>query len=126
MKASEMLEENNSFKPALNSKGLRQLYAGYSGCSNTLQASPEFKGIKTAASGVFAMVKSFKPALNSKGLRPCACSLPKHRRWLQASPEFKGIKTSIVCSFWISVDSFKPALNSKGLRRLIVTLFALL
>ena len=134
-----MLEENNSFKPALNSKGLRQLYAGYSGCSNTLQASPEFKGIKTAASGVFAMVKSFKPALNSKGLRPCACSLPKHRRWLQASPEFKGIKTVEGSKGFCSTsmlqaspefkgiktyfhrnespqNGFKPALNSKGLR----------
>ena len=58
-----------------------------------LQASPEFKGIKTPC-----------------GLHSYALS------WLQASPEFKGIKT---CSAHCNQNSrvgFKPALNSKGLR----------
>ena len=36
-----------------------------------LQASPEFKGIKTNQSLLFHVcVVGFKPALNSKGLRP--------------------------------------------------------
>ena len=80
-----------------------------------LQASPEFKGIKTAVPLKLAMVLRFKPALNSKGLR----QMPPYGRQpipLQASPEFKGIKT---CSAHCNQNSrvgFKPALNSKGLR----------
>ena len=61
-----------------------------------LQASPEFKGIKTKTLRLpVALQSRFKPALNSKGLRPMRCSLYLHDFSLQASPEFKGIKTSL-------------------------------
>ena len=58
-----------------------------------LQASPEFKGIKTWLLVVPALEDGFKPALNSKGLRLYA-PLRSFCARLQASPEFKGIKTS--------------------------------
>ena len=61
-----------SFKPALNSKGLRQLTHGHIGgaVALRLQASPEFKGIKTVEREItFEAALRFKPALNSKGLR---------------------------------------------------------
>ena len=59
------------FKPALNSKGLRLSYALNIRSTRKLQASPEFKGIKTAIS-IQTKIHciGFKPALNSKGLRP--------------------------------------------------------
>ena len=65
-----------------------------------LQASPEFKGIKTKTLRLpVALQSRFKPALNSKGLRPMRCSLYLHDFSLQASPEFKGIKTRLIVCF---------------------------
>ena len=58
-------------KPALNSKGLRLVLGLAQGRQGALQASPEFKGIKTISTGAAALLSA-----------------------LQASPEFKGIKTS--------------------------------
>ena len=83
-----------SFKPALNSKGLRRVELYHQNLDRELQASPEFKGIKT-------------------GL--CACYWQER---LQASPEFKGIKTSFDYCLVLFLR-FKPALNSKGLRRFV-------
>ncbi len=82
-----------SFKPALISKGLRPLDGGHVGDGDGLQASPDFKGIKTMR-------------------RPRS---PGNER-LQASPDFKGIKTRFnkPQGSWIR---FKPALISKGLRQ---------
>ena len=58
-----------------------------------LQASPEFKGIKTGRPSVDSYTRpGFKPALNSKGLR-------------RSVDEAVGAGCG-----------FKPALNSKGLR----------
>ena len=58
-----------------------------------LQASPDFKGIKTLQAACFPTRRlGFKPALISKGLRldlEHVASL----HLLQASPDFKGIKT---------------------------------
>ena len=127
-------------KPALNSKGLRHTHGGGKGMQGLLQASPEFKGIKTRhLHGVPPAHAGSKPALNSKGLRrilpmlfkPYGRSKPalnskglRHAtiisssRWrLQASPEFKGIKTMRVTSVSPQPVGSKPALNSKGLRR---------
>jgi len=58
-----------------------------------LQASPEFKGIKTLTVSHASTLTRFKPALNSKGLRPSSLMVFIASS-LQASPEFKGIKTS--------------------------------
>ncbi len=59
-----------------------------------LQASPEFKGIKTPVlERVLALDVGFKPALNSKGLRLRLSNDAIEETKLQASPEFKGIKT---------------------------------
>ena len=63
------------FKPALNSKGLRRVGVDVSR-SLMLQASPEFKGIKTGGCVAIHFFLS-----------------------LQASPEFKGIKTLISSLF---------------------------
>ena len=105
-----------------------------------LQASPDFKGIKTLIGAVFGAVHGFKPALISKGLRLDALAQLHLHMALQASPDFKGIKTgAAVCflsnsSLQASPDfkgiktptrlacfspgfGFKPALISKGLRR---------
>ena len=57
------------FKPALNSKGLRRLNAFALREREQLQASPEFKGIKTIQHAPLIQRLRFKPALNSKGLR---------------------------------------------------------
>ena len=62
--------ESSGFKPALNSKGLRRRAGGLVAWTHALQASPEFKGIKTTFLDSFC-----------------------NRKLLQASPEFKGIKT---------------------------------
>ena len=113
--------------------------ATYCAQAFSLQASPEFKGIKTVLRGLSRRCSGSKPALNSKGLRRTAhrCVDQLHgskpalnskglRRIgevspsiclvLQASPEFKGIKTksNLINS---SAGCSKPALNSKGLRR---------
>jgi len=61
-------------------------------CCKPLQASPDFKGIKTIDRAAPAAASGFKPALISKGLR-----LVEHAAAL-------------------AVDGFKPALISKGLR----------
>jgi len=104
------------FKPALNSKGLRLTTDSIISASTMLQASPEFKGIKTSAICASDSGSRFKPALNSKGLR---LSAPASARFfpLQASPEFKGIKTRAWRRPCVYPQCFKPALNSKGLRR---------
>ena len=57
-------------KPALNSKGLRRFGIAPHGRTASLQASPEFKGIKTNRYRYMHKMVT-----------------------LQASPEFKGIKT---------------------------------
>ena len=57
------------FKPALISKGLR-LTDNLTQCADGLQASPDFKGIKTVMHGIRQHRNGFKPALISKGLRP--------------------------------------------------------
>ena len=64
-----LAEPLGRFKPALNSKGLRQVNAGGDGLFAALQASPEFKGIKTSSQDRPHFPFGFKPALNSKGLR---------------------------------------------------------
>ena len=69
LEAVAKLSRPNGFKPALNSKGLRHFFGGNGLSCLPLQASPEFKGIKTFT------------------------TLTAVSRWLQASPEFKGIKT---------------------------------
>ena len=84
--------ESSGFKPALNSKGLRRRAGGLVAWTHALQASPEFKGIKTYTRATPRHKFSFKPALNSKGLRLDFSELSE-RLMLQASPEFKGIKT---------------------------------
>ena len=58
-----------------------------------LQASPEFKGIKTVFGVLLVNLCRFKPALNSKGLRRAHAAQFLQTPPLQASPEFKGIKT---------------------------------
>ncbi len=80
-------------KPALNSKGLRhRRYRSILG-NGGLQASPEFKGIKTLVDGRGDAAMGSKPALNSKGLRLFSQLKGDDHFVLQASPEFKGIKT---------------------------------
>ena len=81
-----------------------------------LQASPEFKGIKTYDLEALDHIDSSKPAMNSKGLRQAASRSLAIEDELQASPEFKGIKTDRACSYTRGFLRSKPALNSKGLR----------
>ena len=89
------------FKPALNSKGLRpDLMVSFT-TMPSLQASPEFKGIKT----------------------PHRSVEPMRHVPLQASPEFKGIKTLEQLK-QAGMHGFKPALNSKGLRHGAINRFA--
>ena len=61
----------NGFKPALISKGLRPASSSVMSPSSRLQASPDFKGIKTVVEAVDHV-----------------------EQVLQASPDFKGIKTT--------------------------------
>ena len=70
-KDAATIAAENSFKPALNSKGLRHNERLKGVTLALLQASPEFKGIKTMD---FPRIRNFR---------------------LQASPEFKGIKTKL-------------------------------
>ena len=102
------------FKPALNSKGLRQIF---SGCPflPSLQASPEFKGIKTLLCYPMYQHCELQASPEFKGIKTVFEWGDHWGAPLQASPEFKGIKTCslnnpLVCA------GFKPALNSKGLR----------
>ena len=73
-------------------KGIKTRLVREHGRALRLQASPEFKGIKTRVVYVLCNNYSFKPALNSKGLRLVSAT-KKNAIELQASPEFKGIKT---------------------------------
>ena len=95
-------------------KGIKTVKLSWLFC-NKLQASPEFKGIKTRPAARRAVSPRFKPALNSKGLRRARRAPKPDTATLQASPEFKGIKTPCACP-QCRVPCFKPALNSKGLR----------
>ncbi len=104
------------FKPALNSKGLRRSWRRIYRClslqaspefkgiktwsahdtvSRRLQASPEFKGIKTVGGCSMACHPMLQASPEFKGIKtPSGFTLPSDLR-LQASPEFKGIKTEI-------------------------------
>ena len=61
-----------------------------------LQASPEFKGIKTNENGSVMMYSPLQASPEFKGIKTRILSA-MHRALgvLQASPEFKGIKTSL-------------------------------
>ena len=103
------------FKPALNSKGLRPLL--YRACRREvlLQASPEFKGIKTRQTHKCRHPRWLQASPEFKGIKTMRVGRCCKTGLLQASPEFKGIKTGcgVVC---VAHMRFKPALNSKGLR----------
>ena len=63
-------------------------------CAPSFQATPDFKGIKTLS--FFAILFQrigFRPPLISKGLRPEFQLLPPVVDVFQATPDFKGIKT---------------------------------
>ena len=128
------------FKPALISKGLRLSRILALLNASLLQASPDFKGIKTRPACAHRSPWRFKPALISKGLRPSSwwrtlrgfrlqaspdfkgiktltCAANVLRALLQASPDFKGIKTLQRPFPLAACWRFKPALISKGLRR---------
>ena len=64
------IEQVGSFKPALISKGLRLGDVLQRELVSALQASPDFKGIKTVQLVQLRWLGGFKPALISKGLRP--------------------------------------------------------
>ena len=61
-----MLQASPEFK-GIKTQGTEDIYSR----AIQLQASPEFKGIKTCFQGRYLVRHRFKPALNSKGLRPC-------------------------------------------------------
>ena len=107
--ASAMLQASPDFK------GIKTI--SDSPCSFVvwLQASPDFKGIKTENQVNILLHCCFKPALISKGLRRRARRWLRKWRRLQASPDFKGIKTSSPARS-APARCFKPALISKGLR----------
>ncbi len=73
-------------------KGIKTLEDLITSRSGELQASPDFKGIKTLPDGNFSLWR------------------------LQASPDFEGIKTCHEAGAR-RCHGFKPALISKGLRR---------
>ena len=103
------------FKPALNSKGLRRVRSVLCNGGGRFKPALNSKGLRPNVVETDASTR-FKPALNSKGLRPLDGGVTVVGIRLQASPEFKGIKT---CSAHCNQNSrvgFKPALNSKGLR----------
>jgi len=81
------------FKPALISKGLRLPRQERIEELLQLQASPDFKGIKTRRVQSLQCLSCFKPALISKGLRLAAGGHLGADALLLASPNFKGIKT---------------------------------
>ena len=100
-------------------KGIKTHNVGiYRAC--WLQASPEFKGIKTLALTCELWHRTgSKPALNSKGLRHSDVQRGAAHNGLQASPEFKGIKTGYGLRHLRGNIRSKPALNSKGLRHVV-------
>ncbi len=85
--ASAMLQASPDFK------GIKTI--SDSPCSFVvwLQASPDFKGIKTENQVNILLHCCFKPALISKGLRPQSVNC-RIAALVQASPDFKGIKTA--------------------------------
>ena len=98
-------------------KGIKTLPSVPCHCCTWLQASPEFKGIKTDASPLlFTHSPGFKPALNSKGLRPSTCR--RYQAALRFKPALnsKGLRPFKAANFATYSSGFKPALNSKGLR----------
>ena len=85
--------------------------------AHALQASPEFKGIKTCSKYLTPSSSLLQASPEFKGIKTPARLVFSILRWLQASPEFKGIKTRFQTTNWSIIVSFKPALNSKGLRQ---------
>ena len=79
-----------------------------------LQASPDFKGIKTGQLARATVEQSFKPALISKGLRPKRLYDFDSLSVLQASPDFKGIKTR--SSGASSVTRLQASPDFKGIK----------
>ena len=107
------------FKPALISKGLRRIYHNRNFPTIRLQASPDFKGIKTQPHHQpHGAVLQASP--DFKGIKTARQAQLPQQVVLQASPDFKGIKTVLQCGNWDYL-SFKPALISKGLR--LLTMF---
>ena len=97
-------------------KGIKTVASAGSSQACGLQASPEFKGIKTASSCTRRWRAVLQASPEFKGIK--TCFTPGHFALaaLQASPEFKGIKTSSAIEKRLHFGGFKPALNSKGLR----------
>ncbi len=60
-----------------------------------LQASPDFKGIKTIALCLIHVCMRLQASPDFKGIKTEQHDLLLHPTPLQASPDFKGIKTSI-------------------------------
>ena len=115
--SGEVFGQLHGFKPALNSKGLRRARR-HAAARLRLQASPEFKGIKTAYHPrQVVAAPGFKPALNSKGLRPDRAANVTIDSSLQASPEFKGIKTD--GSVTRSVLTLQASPEFKGIKTLV-------
>ena len=81
----------------------------------SLQASPEFKGIKTNLNNYLEIVE-LQASPEFKGIKTTTTFMCWKGSKLQASPEFKGIKTTVRQYHRQAKTSFKPALNSKGLR----------
>src|SRR5574337_1005187 len=104
-----------SFKPALISKGLRLLGRFGSGSTPGLQASPDFKGIKTMPGGVVGQHGRFQASPDFKGIKTSRGTGSMAAAMLQASPDFKGIKTQFRDIFDIYLR-FKPALISEERR----------
>ena len=84
-----------SFKPALNSKGLRRFICFYIPSFHLLQASPEFKGIKTQRRRN-RRIDPLQASPEFKGIKTGLLRIHQSDSWLQASPEFKGIKTYLL------------------------------
>ena len=81
-----------------------------------LQASPEFKGIKTTTTFMCWKGSKLQASPEFKGIKTSRVGKTSAPWGLQASPEFKGIKTDPQARGWRWHSGFKPALNSKGLR----------
>ena len=74
----------------------------------TLQASPEFKGIKTNPWPWAGQRPRLQASPEFKGIKTAECLHPAQCFELQASPEFKGIKTSRAESAPIKAASSQP------------------
>ena len=103
------------FKPALTSKGLRPDNLPLFVVLDWLQASPEFKGIKTIQYHDSPPSSELQASPEFKGIKTSKVVALASGYPLQASPEFKGIKT-LRHHHEAGHLGFKPALNSKGLR----------